>query len=121
MNTPDSCTNPVELRRFRYWRFVHHPHPLPGTALHLLLVPLDPVPDVPGLPPNILHLPAEALAEFWTALTWARDTHGLSFYGLAMGAMEPTAAQLVVGDATTSKVEIKIYGRPGCSTCGFGC
>lgn len=64
------------IHRTEHWSVTPNEFPYTGTRLHLLLVPDAHVAD-------LLDLTPAALADFWTALAWVRDTHGLDYYGLA--------------------------------------
>ena len=58
------------------WTVTTNRFPYRGTQLHYLLLPDEHVDDLVDLSP-------ESHADFWTALRWARDEHGLTYYGLA--------------------------------------
>ena len=58
------------------WTVTTNRFPYRGTQLHYLLLPDEHVDDLVDLSPD-------SQADFWTALRWARDEHGLTHYGLA--------------------------------------
>jgi ATP adenylyltransferase len=58
------------------WTVTTNRFPYRGTQLHYLLLPDEHVDDLVDLTP-------ESQVDFWTALRWARDHHGLTYYGLA--------------------------------------
>ena len=103
--------------RSAQWTLTPNEFPYVGTRLHLLLVPDEHVTD-------LLDLSPAALADFWTALAWARDEYGLSYYSLAArnGQCEFTGAtvrhvhvHLVQGDVDDPEhvpVRTKLSSRP---------
>lgn len=60
-----------------HWTVSPNEFPYPGTRLHLLLVPHLHASD-------LLDLPDEVRADFWTALAQVRREHGLTHYGLGV-------------------------------------
>ncbi|NHA69344.1 HIT family protein [Phycicoccus sp. CMS6Z-2] len=91
--------NPV-LHRTPHWTVTRNRYPYRGTRLHLLLVPTVHVTD-------LTDLPADAQADFWDVLAWARAEYDLAFYGLGARNGDPTYTggtishlhlHLVVGD-----------------------
>lgn len=63
------------LHRTERWTVTPNKFPYGGTRLHVLLIPDDHVTD-------LVDLPAETQRDFWSALAWVRDRHGLTHYGL---------------------------------------
>jgi ATP adenylyltransferase len=64
------------LHRTENWTVVPNKYPYRGTRLHFLLIPDEHVDD-------LVDLSARSHADFWTAMRWVRDEHGLGYYGLA--------------------------------------
>ena len=64
------------LHRTAHWSVTPNKFPYRGTRLHLLLVPDEHVDDLVDLSPR-------SQQDFWAALRWVRDEHGLDHYGLA--------------------------------------
>jgi diadenosine tetraphosphate (Ap4A) HIT family hydrolase len=64
------------VHRTPHWTITTNRFPYRGTRLHYLLLPDEHVED-------LVDLSAEAHGDFWNALRWARDHHGLTYYGLA--------------------------------------
>jgi diadenosine tetraphosphate (Ap4A) HIT family hydrolase len=64
------------VHRTDHWTVTTNRFPYRGTRLHYLLLPDEHVEDLVDLSPT-------AQADFWVALRWARDNHGLQYYGLA--------------------------------------
>ena len=63
------------VHRTALWTVTPNEFPYRGTRLHLLLVPDEHVTDM-------LDLSDEAKADLWTALAWARENYGLTFYSM---------------------------------------
>ncbi|HEX6870630.1 MAG TPA: HIT domain-containing protein, partial [Micromonosporaceae bacterium] len=61
----------------RHWAVVANKFPYTNTRLHYLLVPDEHVTDM-------ADLSAPVQQDFWTALTWLRERHQLTYYGLAV-------------------------------------
>jgi diadenosine tetraphosphate (Ap4A) HIT family hydrolase len=61
--------------RTALWTVTPNEFPYRGARLHLLLVPDEHVTDM-------LDLSDEAKADLWTALAWARENYGLTFYSM---------------------------------------
>ncbi len=64
------------VHKTQHWTVTTNRFPYHGTKLHYLLLPDEHVEDLVDLSP-------ESHVDFWTALRWARDEHGLRYYGLA--------------------------------------
>jgi ATP adenylyltransferase len=64
------------LHRTEHWSVVGNEYPYRSTSLHLLLLPDEHVVDIVDLTPA-------SQVDFWAALRWVRDVHGLEYYGLA--------------------------------------
>jgi ATP adenylyltransferase len=89
--------------------------PYRGTGTHLLLVPDEHVSDLVDLTP-------EAQRDFWAALAWVREHHGLAYYGLGVrngdprftgGTIRHLHVHVVVGDPEAEPVRMKLSsGRP---------
>lgn len=105
------------VHRTAHWCVTPNRFPYPGAALHLLLVPQAHVTD-------LLDLPAEAQADFFTALGWVRDHHALKYYSLASRSGDEDACahtgstikhlhvHVVVGDPGGEPVKVKLSQRP---------
>lgn len=106
------------LLRLSHWVVRPNAYPYTGTKLHLLLVPYQHVTDV-------LDLDEAALAEFWEAARWVRDTYRLTFYGLGArcgdcaytgGTIAHVHVHFVVGDVDAedyTPVRLRLSSRPG--------
>ncbi|GLZ37518.1 HIT domain-containing protein [Actinokineospora sp. NBRC 105648] len=118
---PDNLANEPEqrlLHRTSWWSVTPNRYPYAGTQNHLLLVPTIHVAD-------LLDLPTEARNDFWTALSWVRDTFELEFYGLGArcgpceytgGTIEHVHVHVIVGAVTDPEhqpVRFKLSSRPG--------
>lgn len=86
------CEVEDPLYRVGPWSVVPSPDRAEGAHHHLLLVPDTHVAD-------LLDLDREALAAFWPALEWVRDTYGVGAYGLAVNTGGHVHAQVITGDA----------------------
>jgi ATP adenylyltransferase len=105
------------LHRTPQWTVTPNKFPYAGTALHLLLVPDEHVPD-------LLDLSAPAQADFWAALGWVREHHGLTYYGLGSrngdcrytgGTIYHVHVHVIVGDVTSPEhqpVRLRLSSRP---------
>lgn len=105
------------LLRLDHWVVRPNAYPYRGTRLHLLLVPYQHVTD-------LLDLGEDALAEFWVAARWVRETYQLTFYGLGArcgdcaytgGTIAHAHVHFVVGDveaADHTPVRLKLSSRP---------
>jgi ATP adenylyltransferase len=115
---PPELDNPDEVRRgLEHWVIRPNAYPYRGTRLHLLLVPRAHVTD-------LLDLGGDALAEFWDAARWVRDTYHLDFYGLGArcgdcaytgGTIAHAHVHFIVGDVETADhtpVRLKLSSRP---------
>lgn len=115
---PPELDNPDEVRRrLEHWVIRPNAYPYRGAKLHLLLVPRAHVTD-------LLDLDGDALAEFWDAARWIRDTYQLDFYGLGArcgdcaytgGTIAHAHVHFIVGDveaADHTPVRLKLSSRP---------
>lgn len=105
------------VHRTGRWTVTPNKFPYDGTKYHLLLVPDPHVSD-------LLDLPGDVQAEFWTALGWVRDTYRLDYYSLGVrcgdcrytgSTIEHVHAHVIVGDRDDPAVEsikVKLYQRP---------
>lgn len=105
------------LHRTSLWTVTPNEFPYAGTRLHLLLIPDEHVTD-------LLDLSPEAQQDFWVAMRWIRDHHGLTFYSMAArnGDCEYTGAtvrhvhvHLLQGDVDDpghQPVRTKLSSRP---------
>jgi ATP adenylyltransferase len=101
----------------RHWNVTPNEFPYAGTRVHLLLVPKVHATD-------LLDLPAEALADFWTALADVRRHYGLDYYGLGArngdfrctgGTIAHVHVHVIVGDVDDPEhqpVRLKLSSRP---------
>src|SRR5690349_23256458 len=64
------------VHRTAHWTVTPNRFPYADTTLHLMLVPHEHVAD-------LVDLSGPAQQDFWAALGWVRDHHGLAYYGLA--------------------------------------
>ena len=106
------------LHRTPQWTVTSNDFPYRGTRLHLLLVPDEHVTD-------LVDLSAEAQRDFWSALAWVRDHHGLAHYGVAArngrceftgGTIRHVHVHVVQGDVDDPRhepVRVKLSSRPG--------
>jgi diadenosine tetraphosphate (Ap4A) HIT family hydrolase len=98
------------LHRSAHWAVTPNKFPYEGTKLHLLLVPHQHVTD-------LLDLPDAAQQDFWAALCWVRDQHGLTYYGLGArngdcrytgGTIAHLHVHVIVGDPEGGPVRFKV-------------
>jgi diadenosine tetraphosphate (Ap4A) HIT family hydrolase len=106
--------NPRAVHRSAHWTVVPNAFPYRGTRLHYLLVPAEHVTDMVDLSPA-------AQQDFWAALTWARDEHQLTAYGLAArngeceytgGTIRHLHIHLLQGDPEQESVRVKLSSAP---------
>jgi ATP adenylyltransferase len=105
------------LHRTSLWTVTPNEFPYARTRLHLLLVPDEHVTD-------LVDLSSEAQADFWVALKWVRDHHGLTYHSMVArnGECEFTGAtvrhvhvHLLQGDVEDphhEPVRTKLSSRP---------
>ena len=93
-----------------HWTVTPNRFPYASTRLHLMLVPHEHVTD-------LLDLSGAAQADFWTALGWVRDHHGLTYYGLGArngectytgGTIAHVHVHVIVGDPGQGPVRFKV-------------
>lgn len=105
------------LYRTAHWTVTPNEFPYKGTRLHLLLVPDEHVTDLADLSP-------QAQQDFFAVLTWVRDHHRLTHYGLAVrnglceytgGTVRHLHVHLLQGDVDDpdhEPVRVKLSSRP---------
>jgi ATP adenylyltransferase len=102
------------VHRTEHWTITPNEFPYQGTTLHLLLVPHEHVTD-------LLDLSAAAQRDFWTALGWVREYHGLTYYGLGArngdcrytgGTIAHVHVHVIVGDPEQGPVRFKVSSGP---------
>jgi ATP adenylyltransferase len=105
------------LRETPHWIVTPNRFPYGGTKTHLLLVPTAHVTD-------LLDLPAEAQADYWSVLGWVRDHLNLEYYGLAArngdcrytgGTISHVHVHVLVGDVEDPEhqpVRVRLSSRP---------
>jgi ATP adenylyltransferase len=101
----------------RHWAVTPNEFPYRGTVLHLLLVPDQHATDM-------LDLDEPVRQDFWSALSWVRAQHGLSYYGLGVrngdcrftgATVGHVHAHVLVGDAdpkNDAAVRMRFSSRP---------
>jgi diadenosine tetraphosphate (Ap4A) HIT family hydrolase len=98
------------LHRTAHWTVTPNKFPYAGTTLHLMLVPHEHETD-------LLDLSDAAQQDFWVALRWVRDNHGLTYYGLGArngecrhtgGTIAHVHVHVIVGDPDAGPVRFKV-------------
>jgi ATP adenylyltransferase len=110
----DADPDQVVLHRTEHWTVTPNRFPYADTDLHLMLVPQEHVID-------LLDLGPPAQQDFWAALRWVRDTHGLAYYGLGArngdcrytgGTIAHVHVHVIVGDPAAGPVRFKVSSAP---------
>jgi diadenosine tetraphosphate (Ap4A) HIT family hydrolase len=98
------------VHRTAHWTVTPNEFPYAGTKLHLMLIPDEHVSD-------LLDLSPPAQADFWQALGWVREQHGLEYYGIAARNGDPRFTggtivhlhiHVIVGDPDGEPVKFKL-------------
>jgi ATP adenylyltransferase len=111
------CPGPMDadpeqeiLHHTAHWTVTPNKFPYAGTKLHLMLVPHEHETD-------LLDLSDAAQQDFWAALRWVRDKHGLTYYGLGArngecrhtgGTIAHVHVHVIVGDPSAGPVRFKV-------------
>lgn len=107
----------VIVHRTPHWTVTPNKFPYRQARLHYLLVPDEHVTDM-------VDLSAEAQLDFWAALRWVRDHHGLAHYGIAArngdcehtgGTIRHVHVHLLQGDVDDPDhegVRVRLSSRP---------
>jgi ATP adenylyltransferase len=102
------------LHRTAHWTVTPNKFPYEATTLHLMLVPHEHVTD-------LLDLSEAARQDFWAALGWIREHHGLTYYGLGArngdcrytgGTIAHVHVHVIVGDPAGPPVRFKVSSPP---------